>query len=63
VGSSIDGLFARIHRYPHEDWVRDVQVEFDPQFGYPTLISTFAKSGIQDAGGTEYISNLVPTPE
>ena len=60
--TTIDGLFARIRSYPQEDWVRDVTVEFDPQFGYPTLISTLAKPGIQDAGAAEYIRNLVPTP-
>ena len=60
--TTVDGLFARIARYQHEDWVRDVIVEFDPQLGYPTLISTFAKPGIQDAGAAQLTRNLVPTP-
>jgi hypothetical protein len=59
---TIDGLFAQIRQYQHEDWVRDVIAAYDPQLGYPTSINTFAKSGIMDAGGAQYISNLVPTP-
>src|SRR2546425_12404295 len=60
--TTVDGLFARIERYQHDDWVRDVIVEFDPQFGYPTRISTFAKPGIQDADADQLTRNLVPTP-
>jgi len=59
---SVEGLFAQIRRYQHEDWVRDVVVAFDPQLGYPTSISTFAKAGIMDAGASQFISNLVPAP-
>ena len=58
--TTIDGLFAQIRRYQHEDWVRDVKVTFDPQWGYPTSISTFAKAGIMDAGADRYIRNLLP---
>lgn len=60
--ATIDDLFARIPQYAREDWVRDVKVEYDPQWGYPTLISTPAKPGIADVGGAEYIRNLVPAP-
>ena len=60
--STIDSLFARIRRYAHEDWVQDVRVEFDQQLGYPTLISTIAQPNIADAGGAEYIRNLIPAP-
>jgi hypothetical protein len=60
--TTIDGLFAQIRRYQHEDWVRDVIVAFDPQLGYPTSISTFGQPGTMDAGGAIFISNLVPTP-
>ena len=60
--TSVDGLFARIRRYQDEDWVRDVVVEFDPQLGYPTSIGTFPKAGIMDAGATQFVRNLVPTP-
>ena len=60
--TSVDGLFAQIRRYQDEDWVRDVAVTFDPQLGYPTSISTFAKAGIMDAGATQYIGHLVATP-
>ncbi len=60
--TSVDGLFAQIRSYQHEDWVRDVVVTFDSRLGYPTSISTFAKAGIMDAGATQFISNLVPTP-
>jgi hypothetical protein len=59
---TIDGLFAQIRRYQHEERVRDVIVAYDPQLGYPTSISTFAKSGIMDGGGAQYISNLIATP-
>ena len=55
-------LFAQIRRYQDEDWVRDVVVEFDPQLGYPTSIGTFSKAGIMDAGATQFVRNLVPTP-
>ena len=60
--TTVDGLFARIERYQRDDWVRDVIVEFDPQLGYPTRISTFAKPGIQDADADQIARNLVPTP-
>jgi len=60
--TTIDGLFAQIERYQHEDWVSDVRVTYDPHFGYPTSISVFAKPGIMDAGASQFIRNLVPTP-
>ena len=60
--TTVDGLFAQIRRYQHEDWVSDVRVTFDPQLGYPTSISTFAKAGIMDAGASRFIRNLLPTP-
>ena len=57
---SVDSLFAEIRRLPHEDWVRDVKVEYDPALGYPTLIEAISHPNIADAGGAEYIRNLVP---
>ena len=60
--TTIDGVFAQIGRYQHEDWVRDVKVTFDRQWGYPTSISTFAKDGIMDAGASRFIRSLVPKP-
>lgn len=60
--STIDGLFAQIRRYQHDDWVRDVKVTFDRQWGYPTSISTFAKPGIMDAGADQQTRNLRPEP-
>jgi len=60
--TTVDGLFARIEGYQHDDWVKDVIVEFDPRLGYPTVISTFAKPGIQDADAVQLARNLVPTP-
>jgi Family of unknown function (DUF6174) len=58
--TTVDGLFAQIRRYQHEDWVRDVSVTFDPELGYPTSISSFAKAGIMDAGASRLIRNLLP---
>lgn len=60
--TTIDGLFAQIEREQGEDWVRDIRVTYDSHLGYPTSISVFARDGIMDAGASQFIRNLVPTP-
>lgn len=58
--TTIDGLFTQIERYQGEDWVKDVRVTYDSHLGYPTSISVFARAGIEDAGASQFIRNLVP---
>ena len=60
--TTVDGLFARIRGYQHQDWLRDVVVTFDPQLGYPTSINVFAKTGIMDADYGQFIQNLRAAP-
>jgi uncharacterized protein DUF6174 len=60
--TTIDGLFARIRGYQHQDWLRDVVVTFDPQLGFPTSINVFAKPGIMDADYGQFIQNLRAAP-
>jgi uncharacterized protein DUF6174 len=60
--TTIDGLFARLRGYQHQDWLRDVVVTFDPQLGYPTSINVYAKPGIMDADYGQFIRNLRAAP-
>jgi len=60
--TTVDGLFARIRGYQHQDWVRNVIVTFDPQLGYPRSIDVFARTGIMDADYGQFTQNLRPTP-
>ncbi len=60
--TTVDGLFARIRGYQHQDWLQDVIVTFDPQLGYPRSIDVFARTGIMDADYGQFTQNLRPTP-
>ena len=60
---TVEGLFAEIESDAHDDWVRDVKVEFDPRWGYPTFIGWSPKPISPDVGGAdEHMRNLTPTP-
>ena len=60
--TTVDGLFAQIRAYQRESWAQDVQVEYDPQLGYPTTIDVRVKAGIQDGDYRKNIRGLVRLP-
>jgi hypothetical protein len=59
--STVEGLFVRIRGYQRDDGLREVQVDYDQEFGYPTSILVYAKAGIADGSYGIYNSGLRPT--
>jgi hypothetical protein len=57
---TVEEVFSYVRRAPDQDWVEDVQVEFDPLLGFPTLVSSISKPNIADAGGALYLRNATP---
>ena len=43
-----------------DDWLKDVVVEFDREFGFPTYVSFVPKPAILDAGGAYYVRHAGP---
>ncbi len=56
---TVEKMFASLGARDDE-YLEDVQVRFDPQYGYPLEISTFTKPEIADGGGSIFARNLQP---
>jgi hypothetical protein len=59
---TVEQVFRTIRTGHTQDWVKDVVVEFDPQLGFPTLVSLEPKADILDAGITYYFRNASHLP-
>jgi hypothetical protein len=59
---TIERLFDDIRRASREDWVDDIEVQFDGVLGYPTSIRFQPKRGILDAGSTYELRNASAIP-
>lgn len=59
---TVERLFADIRRASREDWVEDVDVQFDAALGYPTMIRFEPKRGILDAGSSYELRNASALP-
>ena len=55
-------LFALIHEARRTDYINDVVMEFDPEFGYPTYINVITDESIADGGSAHWARNLTPAP-
>jgi hypothetical protein len=56
---TVEEMFASLPT-GRDEYLVDVQVRFDPQYGYPLEISTFARPEIADGGGSIFARNLQP---
>ena len=59
---TVEQVFRTIRAADTQDWIKDVVVQFDPQLGFPTLVSLVPKAGILDAGIVYYFRNASPLP-
>lgn len=60
---TVDALFEQIFRnHGSDSFLLDIIAQFDRQLGYPTSVTFIFDPGIQDAGGTHYLRNLIPMP-
>ena len=59
---AVEELFARIHRLRdgESSHTREVDIDFDPTLGYPTLIRVAMDRDIVDGGATYYTRRLTP---
>lgn len=57
---TVDQLFDAV-RPPYDDWVGDVDFQFDSQLGYPLRLSLVGKPNITDAGVVYEARSLVPS--
>ena len=56
---TVEQLFAAA-KPPYEDWVADVDFDFDAQLSYPLRVSLTSKPNILDAGAVYEARNLKP---
>ena len=59
---TVEQVFSAIRAAQHDDWVKDVVAEFDPQLGFPTSVSFVPKDGILDAGSLRSMRNAAALP-
>ena len=59
---TVERLFADIRRATGEDWVRDIEVEFDPALGFPTLIRFEPERDVIDGGSSYELRNASALP-
>ena len=59
---TVDQLFATIRSVQNQNLVTDVEVEFDREFGYPTLIRVEYSGNVVDAGLVRLARALSPEP-
>lgn len=59
---TVERLFADIRQASGENWVQDIEVEFDAALGYPTTIRFEPKRGILDAGSSYELRNAAALP-
>ena len=59
---TVEQVFASIRAVSREDWVKDVEVQFDRDLGFPTFVSFTPKPNILDAGAASYLRNAGPIP-
>lgn len=58
----VERVFSAIRAAQHDDWVKDVVAEFDPQLGFPTSVSFVPKDGILDGGRLHSMRNATALP-
>ncbi len=56
---TVDAMFDILEQAPDIDHLGDVQVDFDSQYGYPTLIEIIHKPEVTDGGLTLQARALV----
>ena len=59
---TVPQLFDIVEQASDDDYLSDIQVEFDAQYGYPTSISLVAKPDIADGGRSIQARALVAVP-
>jgi len=59
---TVEEVFHSIRAAQHDDWVKDIVVEFDPQFGFPTSVRFVPKEEILDGGSHGRLRNAAPLP-
>ena len=59
---TVEQVFRTIRTGSTQDWVNDVVADFDPQLGFPTLVSLIPKPGVLDAGITYYFRHASRLP-
>ena len=57
---TVEQIFNYIRSARDDDWLKDVVVEFDREFGFPTYVSFVPKPAILDAGGAYYVRHAGP---
>ena len=56
---TVDQVFETIRTTASSDWIERIEVEFDPDTGFPIHANFISKSNIADAGGAYYLRNLI----
>ena len=59
---TVPQLFDVVEQARDDEYLRDIQVEYDEQYGYPTQISLVAKPNIADGGRSIQARALVAVP-
>jgi uncharacterized protein DUF6174 len=59
---TVQRLFDSIRHATDNGSVRDVSVQYDPEFGYPTLIRIAPEPDVLDGGSVRYARNAAPLP-
>lgn len=59
---TVDERFALIYLLMKEGGTAELTMEFDPVFGYPTMIRVEGDGSATDLGGVFYARNLQPLP-
>jgi hypothetical protein len=59
---TIEELFESIRSFRETSGVKDVDAEYDPDLGYPTLVDVIPAENIADGGLTRFARNAAPLP-
>jgi len=62
VWFTIDDLFDRILRMVDGGGSGELELEFDPELGYPSLVNSIAPPGVADGGSVVRVSALTGLP-